>query len=55
MIELLTVQEVAALLKTNRQQVRKLIREQLLPSVKIGREYRIPAEYLEAFLQNNLE
>lgn len=55
MMELLTVQEVAALLKTSRQQVRKLIREQLLPAVKIGREYRIPAEYLDAFLQNNLE
>lgn len=47
MMELLTVQEVAALLKTSRQQ--------LLPSVKIGREYRIPAEYLESFLQDNLE
>lgn len=38
MTALLTVQEVADLLKTSRQQVRKMIRDGLLPAVRIGRE-----------------
>ena len=54
MIELLTVAETAALLKTTRQQVRKMIAQQLIPALKIGREWRISKVYLEAFLRNEM-
>ncbi len=53
-IELLTVAETAALLKTTKQQVRKMIAQQLIPALKIGREWRISRQYLEDFLRNNL-
>ena len=46
-MELLTVSEVAAILKTSRQQVRKMIRAELLPALMVGREYRISKAYLE--------
>ena len=56
-IELLTVAETvaetAALLKTTKQQVRKMIAQQLIPALKIGREWRISKQYLEAFLRDN--
>ena len=48
--ELLTVAEVATILKTSRQQVRKMIRAELLPALMVGREYRIPRPYLEGFI-----
>jgi excisionase family DNA binding protein len=54
MIELLTVQEAADLLKTSRQQVRKMIRHGLIPAMKIGREWRIESSYLKDFLDNNM-
>ena len=50
MMELLTVQEAAALLKTSRQQVRKLIQNGEIPAVKVGREWRILYEALVQFL-----
>lgn len=53
-IELLTVAETAALLKTTKQQVRKMIAQQLIPALKIGREWRISRQYLEDFLRNNM-
>ena len=37
--EILTVKETAALLKTTRQQVRKMIANEELPAVKVGREW----------------
>ena len=46
----LTVQETASLLKTSKQQVRKMIREDILPAVKVGREWRVSEEYLEEFI-----
>ena len=52
-IELLTVAETAALLKTTKQQVRKMISQQLIPALKIGREWRVSKEHLEAFLRDN--
>ena len=52
--ELLTVSETAALLKTTKQQVRKMISQQLIPAMKIGREWRISRQYLEDFLRNNM-
>lgn len=52
--ELLTVAETAALLKTTKQQVRKMIAQQLIPAMKIGREWRTCRQYLEDFLRNNM-
>ena len=49
---LLTVKEVAAYLKTTRQQVRKMIQSGKLYAVQAGREYRIPEEALEAWLHH---
>lgn len=52
--ELLTVAETATLLKTTKQQVRKMIAQQLIPALKIGREWRISKVYREAFLQSEM-
>ena len=52
--EMLTVKEVARLLKTSRTQVRKMIQHGELPAVKVGREYRIPGAYLREFIEQNL-
>lgn len=52
--QMLTVHEVAALLKTSLQQVRKMAAEGTLPAVKIGREWRFPAKFLEAFLEEGM-
>lgn len=41
MSEILTVKEAAALLKTSRQQIRRMIQKGELPAVKVGREWRI--------------
>ena len=54
-IELLTVAETAALLKTTKQHVRKMVSQQLIPAMKIGREWRISRQYLEEFLRSGLE
>ena len=54
MTELLTVAETATLLKTTKQQVRRMIAQQLIPALKIGREWRISKVYLEAFLQSEM-
>ena len=53
--ELLTVAETAALLKTTKQQVRKMLAQQLIPAMKIGREWRISRQYLEDFLRSGME
>ena len=52
--ELLTVKEAAALLKTSRVQVRRMIQNGDLMAVKVGREYRIPLVSIREFLQGNL-
>ena len=49
--QMLTVEEVANILRTSMPQVRKMAAEGTLPAVKIGREWRIPAKFLEAFLE----
>ncbi len=51
--DILTVKEVAVLLKTTCQQVRKLINNEELLAVRIGREWRIPVEYLEDYIREN--
>ena len=52
--ELLTVKEVAEMLKTSRVQVRRMIQNGELIAVKVGREYRIPLVSVREFLQGNL-
>ncbi|MFQ7139483.1 helix-turn-helix domain-containing protein [Evtepia sp.] len=46
------MKEVAAYLKTSRQQVRKMIQSGTLYAVQVGREYRIPEEALAAWLSH---
>lgn len=53
-IQLLTVQETARMLRTTGQQVRKMIVNEELLAVKVGREWRIPMESIRMFLENNL-
>ena len=52
--EILTVKETAVLLKTTRQQVRKMIVNEELPAVKVGREARIPSASIRMFIEENL-
>ena len=55
MSEILTVKEVAKLLKTSRVQVRKMIQNRDLSAIMIGREYCITAKVIRAFIKNNLQ
>lgn len=48
---LLSVKEVAVLLQTSRVQVRRMIQSGELAALKVGREYRIPLEALQEFVQ----
>ena len=52
--EILTVKETAVLLKTTRQQVRKMIANEELPAVKVGREWRIQSASIRMFIEENL-
>ena len=52
--EILTAKETAALLKTTRQQVRKMIANEELPAVKVGREWRVLRAGLWSFFEVNL-
>ena len=49
-IKVYSVEEIATILKTTRQQVRKMIQNEELPAVKVGREWRITEESLQEFL-----
>ena len=51
-VSVYSVKEVSKILKTTCQQVRKMIQNEELAAVKVGREWRIPAERLEEFLEN---
>ena len=53
-IEVYSVKETAEILKTSRQQVRKMIRNGLLPAIRIGREWRVDPHYLREFLDHNM-
>ena len=55
MNRLLTIKEVAVLLQTSRVQVRRMIQSGELVALKVGREYRIPLEALQEFVQAALE
>lgn len=50
MTEVLTVKEAASLLKTSRQQIRRMIQSGDLPAVKVGREWRILRESISSLL-----
>ena len=54
MSEILTVKKAAVQLKTTRQQIRKMITNGELPTVKVGREWRIPLKSIRLFLTENL-
>ena len=47
-----TVKETAEILKTTRQQIRKMIAAEELPAVKVGREWRLSADEIQAFINN---
>lgn len=49
-LEVYSVKEVAAILKTTRQQVRKMIQNEELTAVKVGREWRVSSEALQDFI-----
>jgi excisionase family DNA binding protein len=53
--ELLTVEQVAELLKLGRITIYELIDAGELPSIKIGRCRRIPTSAIGAFIQRKLE
>ena len=55
MNRLLSAKEVAVLLQTSRVQVRRMIQSGELAALKVGREYRIPLEALQAFVQKSLD
>lgn len=47
---LLTVNEVSPLLRTSRWTIYRLIKAELLPSVRTGRAHRIPRDFVEGFI-----
>ncbi len=54
MMSVLTVKEAAGLLKTTQQQIRKMIHSGVIPALRVGREWRIPQDYIESFIEENL-
>ena len=53
-LEVYSVKEVAVILKTTRQQVRKMIQNEELPAVKVGREWRVSVDALQDFMTDPL-
>ncbi|AXE86995.1 helix-turn-helix domain-containing protein [Streptomyces sp. Go-475] len=51
----LTVPEVMTALRLSRFKVYDLIRSKQLPSFTVGRARRVPADAVQAFMQNRLE
>ena len=51
-VKVYSVKEVAQILQTSRQQVRRMIQNEELAAVKVGREWRIPAERLGEFFED---
>lgn len=51
-LEVYSVKEVADIFKTTRQQVRKMIQNEELSAVKVGREWRISIDALQDFLND---
>lgn len=53
MKDLMTPEQVAEYLQLNKDTVYRLIRDRKLAAARIGRNYRVPKEELEAFLVAN--
>ena len=51
-VRVYSVKEIAQILQTSRQQVRRMIQNEELAAVKVGREWRVPADCLDEFLEN---
>ena len=51
--EVYSVKETAAILKTSCQQVRKMIQNEELSAVRVGREWRITQESIQNFLDDD--
>jgi excisionase family DNA binding protein len=49
---LLTVEEVAGILRCHKATIRDYANEGVLPAVRLGRVMRIPAEAVEAFIKS---
>lgn len=49
-LKVFSVAEVAEILKTTKQQVRRMIRNEELYAVKVGREWRVPREHLSEWI-----
>ena len=49
-IEVLTTEEVARILKVKRQRVRELVRQDIIPHFRLGRQIRIDREQLQQFI-----
>ena len=47
-----TGKEAAEILKTTRQQIRKMIAVEELPAIQVGREWRLSGEDLQAFINS---
>jgi excisionase family DNA binding protein len=52
--QLLTVAEVAAQLRVSTMTIYRLIRSGELPAVRVGRNYRVRADELEAYLEGQV-
>lgn len=52
--EVYSVSEVAVILKTSKQQVRKMIQNEELPAIKVGREWRITGDGLQSLLDGEM-
>lgn len=50
---LLKPDEAIELLKVSRAQFYNLVREGVIPSLKLGKSIRVPLRALEAFIENN--
>jgi excisionase family DNA binding protein len=51
-LEVYSVKEAADILKTSRQQIRRMIQNEELCAVKVGREWRIPSEHLREWIHD---
>lgn len=55
MAEVLTLEEVAALLRVSLPTVRKVVREQGLPAMKLGAQWRFRREDVDAWIKKQTE
>jgi excisionase family DNA binding protein len=49
-IPILTFEEAKALLRVNKNLLRKLLKTKQIPARKVGREWRIPRESIQKFM-----